>query len=173
MMAFTKKGQKRYQIAASYFRTGSCGAAAAENMCTYNTARNIVDKFLTTGLFDSGGRGSPQTIMQPWKVAYLEALVTYDPFMYLGEMQKALRDDLNLPAAEIPSIPTICRTLISTRQQRYHWKGLHLRTELDERLLWNGELLTQENYILLMRLLLNSLMGYEPMEGATQIAMFP
>jgi len=97
--------QKRYQIAASYLQTGSCDAAAAENMCTYDTARNIVDKFMTTGLFDPGGRVSPQTIMQPWKVAYLEALVTYDPFMYLSEIQKALRDDLNLPAAEIPSIP--------------------------------------------------------------------
>ena len=37
--------QKRYQIAASYLRTGSCGAAAAENMCTYDAARNIVNKF--------------------------------------------------------------------------------------------------------------------------------
>ena len=37
----------------------------------------------------------------------------YDPFMYLSEIQKALRDDLNLAAAKIPSIPTICRTLIS------------------------------------------------------------
>ena len=95
MVAFKKKGaafplQKRYQIAASYLRTGSCGAAAAENMCTYDAARNIVNKFLTTGLFDPGGRGSPQTIMQPWKVAYLEALVTHDPFMYLTEIQKAL-----------------------------------------------------------------------------------
>ncbi|KAJ7314866.1 hypothetical protein OS493_039133, partial [Desmophyllum pertusum] len=52
----------------------------SENMCTYDTARNIVDKFLTTGLFTPGGRGSPPTIMQPWKVAYLEALVTHDPF---------------------------------------------------------------------------------------------
>lgn len=82
--------QKRYQIAASYLQTGSYGAAAAENMCTYDAARNIVDKFMTTGLFDPGGRGSPQTIMQPWKVAYLEALVTHDPFMYLNEIQKAL-----------------------------------------------------------------------------------
>ena len=110
---------KRYQIAASYLRTGSCGAAAAENMCTYEAARNIVDKFLTTGLFDPGGRGSPPTIMQPWKVAYLEALFTHDPFMYLSEIQKALRDDLNLPAAEIPSIPTIYRTLISLDLTRH------------------------------------------------------
>ena len=94
--------QKRYQIAASYVRTGSCGAAAAENMCTYNAARKIIDKFMTTGLFEPGGRGSPQTIMQPWKVAYLEALVTYNPFTYLTDIQKALRDDLILPAAEIP-----------------------------------------------------------------------
>ena len=84
--------QKQYQIAASYVRTGSCGAAAAENMCTYNAARKIIDKFMTTGLFEPGGRGSPQTIMQPWKVAYLEALVTYNSFMYLSEIQKALRD---------------------------------------------------------------------------------
>ena len=66
--------QKRYQMATSYFHTGSYGAAAVENMCTYDAARNIIDKFLRTGLFDPGDRGSPLTIMQPWKVAYLEAL---------------------------------------------------------------------------------------------------
>ena len=87
--------------------------------CTYDSARNIVDKFSMTGLFNRGGRGSPQRIMQPWKVAYLEALVTHDPFMYLSEIQKALRDNLNLPAAEIPSIPTICRTLISLDLTRH------------------------------------------------------
>ncbi|KAJ7360019.1 hypothetical protein OS493_019107 [Desmophyllum pertusum] len=111
--------QKRYQIAVSYLHTGSCGAAAAENMCTYDTARNIVDKFLTTGLFTPGGRGSPPTIMQQWKVAYLEALVTHDPFMYLSEIQKALQDDLNLPPREVPSIPTICRTLLSLDLTRH------------------------------------------------------
>ena len=99
--------QKRYQIAVSYLRTGSFAAAAAENLCTYDAARKITNKFLMTGLFDPGNRGSPPTIMPPWKVAYLEALVTHNPFMYLCEMQAALRDDLNLPPAEVPSLPTI------------------------------------------------------------------
>lgn len=111
--------QKRYQIAVSYLRTGSFGAAAAENLCTYKAARKITDKFLTTGLFDPGNRGSPPTMMPPWKVAYLEALVTHDPFMYLCEMQAALRDDLNLPPAEVPSLPTICRTLLSLDLTRH------------------------------------------------------
>lgn len=111
--------QKRYQIAASYLRTGSFAAAAAENLCTYDAARKITDKFLTTGLFDPGNPGSPPTIMPPWKVAYLEALVTHDPFMYLCEMQAALRDDLNLPPAEVPSLPTICRTLLSLDLTRH------------------------------------------------------
>ena len=57
--------------------------------------------------------------MPPWKVAYLEALVTHDPFMYLCEMQAALRDDLNLPPAEVPSLPTICRTLLSLELTRH------------------------------------------------------
>ena len=105
--------QKRYQIVASYMylQTGSFTAATAENFCTYDAARSITEKFLTTGLFDPGERGSPPTIMQPWKVAYLEALVTHDPFMYLSEIQKALCDDLNLPPGEVPSIPMISRTL--------------------------------------------------------------
>ena len=113
--------QKRYQIAVSYLRTGSFAfaAAAAENLCTYDAARKITDKFLTTGLFDPGNRGSPPTIMPPWKVAYLEALVTHDPFMYLCEMQAALRDDLNLPPAEVPSLPTICRTLLNLDLTRH------------------------------------------------------
>ena len=111
--------QKRYQIAASFFRTGSYGAAAAENMCTYDVAKKIVDKFLTNGIFDPGDRGSPPTMMQPWKVAYLEALVTHDPFVYLSEIQTALRDDLNLPPREIPSVPTICRTLLDLDLTRH------------------------------------------------------
>ena len=77
-------------------------------MCTYNATKKIVDKFLVNGIFEPGDRGSPPTMMQPWKVAYLEALVTHDPFIYLSEIQTALRDDLNLPPREIPSIPTIC-----------------------------------------------------------------
>ena len=116
--------QKRYQIAVSYLRTGSFAAAAAENLCTYDAARKITDKFLTTGLFDPGNRGSPPTIMPPWKVAYLEALVTHDPFMYLCEMQAALRDDLNLPPAEVPSLPTICRTLLSLDLTRHKAQGI-------------------------------------------------
>ena len=80
---------KRYQIAASYFHTGSYGAAAAENMCTYDVTVKIVDKFLRAGTFDPGDRGSPPTIMQPWKVAYLEALVTHDPLMYFSKIQTA------------------------------------------------------------------------------------
>ena len=36
-------------------------------------------------------------MMQPWKVAYLEALATHNPFVYLSEIQTTLRDDLNLP----------------------------------------------------------------------------
>ena len=115
--------QKRYQIAASYFHTGSYGAAAVENMSTYDAARNIIDKFLRTGLFDPGDRGSPPTIMQPWKVAYLEALITHDPFISLSEMKTALRDDLNLPPGEVPSIPTICRTLLSLDFTRHNFQG--------------------------------------------------
>lgn len=55
--------QKHYQIAASYLQTGSYSAAAAENMCTYDAVRSIVNEFLTTGLFDPGNRGSLPTIM--------------------------------------------------------------------------------------------------------------
>ena len=77
-------------------------------MCTYDVTKKIVDKFLVNGIFEPGDRGSPPTMMQPWKVAYLEALVTHDPFVYLSEIQTALRDDLNLPPREIPSISTIC-----------------------------------------------------------------
>ena len=111
--------QKRYQIDVSYLHTGSFATAAAENLCTYDAARNIIDKFLITGLFNPGNRGSHPTIMPPWKVAYLEAIVTHDPFTYLCEIQAALRDDLNLPPTEIPSLPTICKTLLSLDLTRH------------------------------------------------------
>ena len=55
-------------------------------MCTYDVTKKIVDKFLVNGIFEPGDRGSPPTMMQPWKVAYLEALVTHDPFVYLSEI---------------------------------------------------------------------------------------
>ena len=65
-------------------------------MCSFDVTKKIVDKFLMNGIFDPGDRGSPPTMMQPWKVAYLGAL----------------RDDLKLPPRELPSLPTICRTLL-------------------------------------------------------------
>ena len=54
-------------------------------MYTYDVTKKIVDKFLMNGIFELGDWGSPRTMMQPWKVAYLEALVTHDPFVYLNE----------------------------------------------------------------------------------------
>ena len=74
----TFPSQNRYQIAASFFRAGSCGAAAAENTYTYDATKKIVDIFLVKGIFEPGDRGSLPTMMHPRKVAYLEALVTHD-----------------------------------------------------------------------------------------------
>ena len=71
------------------------------------------------GIFEPGDRGSPPTMMQPWKVAYLEALGTHVSFVYLSEIQTALRDDLNLSPREIPSLPTICRTLLDIDLTRH------------------------------------------------------
>lgn len=107
-------------------------------MCTYDVTKKIVDKFLVNGIFEPGDRGSPPTMMQPWKVAYLEALATQDAFVYWSEIQTALGDDLNLPPREIPSIPTICRTLLNldlTRLPKYLLRDFHRRALHDERLL--------------------------------------
>ena len=41
--------QNRYQIAASFFLTGSYGAAAAENTCTYDATKKIEDIFFGEG----------------------------------------------------------------------------------------------------------------------------
>ena len=49
--------------------------------------------------------------MQPFMVAYLEAMIFVNPFLYLEEMQGRLRADLNLLPHEVPSVPVICRTL--------------------------------------------------------------
>ena len=75
-MAFKKKKeqffslQEPYQIPAFYLWTSCRGAAAAENVYLQHGAKHV-GKFLTPGIFDPAGRDSPQTIMQPWKVAYL------------------------------------------------------------------------------------------------------
>jgi len=65
--------QKRscLSIAASFFCTGSYGAAAMENMCTWCDEENCGQIDLTNGIFEPGDQGSPPTMMQPWKVAYL------------------------------------------------------------------------------------------------------
>ena len=68
---------------------------------------------------DPGDQGSPLTITQPCKVVYLVALVTHDPFVYLSEIQTVLCDYLNLPHREIPSLPTICRTLLDLDLMRH------------------------------------------------------
>ena len=49
--------------------------------------------------------------MQPFMVAYLEAMIFVNPFLYLEEMQGRLRADLNLLPHEVPSVPVICQTL--------------------------------------------------------------
>ena len=76
-----------------------------------NTARAICEKFVATGDCQAGARGRPASKMQPFMVAYLEAMIFVNPFLYLEEMQGRLRADLNLLPHEVPSVPVICRTL--------------------------------------------------------------
>ena len=45
--------------------------------------------------------------MQPFMVAYLEAMIFVNPFLYLEEMQGRLRADLTLLPHEVPSVPVI------------------------------------------------------------------
>ena len=103
--------QKRYQILKDFAATGSFSASARENRVSYNTARSICDKFVTTGDCQPGARGRPDCKMQPFMAAYLEAMVLVNPFLYLDEMQDRLMTDLNLLPNEVPSVPVICRTL--------------------------------------------------------------
>ena len=103
--------QKRYQILADYSTSGSFAVSARENRVCYNTARAICEKFIATGDCQAGARGRPASKMQPFMVAYLEAMIFVNPFLYLEEMQGRLRADLNLLPHEVPSVPVICRTL--------------------------------------------------------------
>ena len=82
-----------------------------ENRVSYNTARSICDKFVTTGDCQPGARGRPACKMQPFMAAYLEAMVLVNPFLYPEEMQDRLMIDLNLLQNEVPSVPAICQTL--------------------------------------------------------------
>ena len=103
--------QKRYQILKDFAATGSFSVSARENRVSYNTARSIWDKFVTTGDCQPGARGRPACKMQPFMAAYLEAMVLVNPFLYLEEMQDRLMIDLNLLQNEVPSVPVICPTL--------------------------------------------------------------
>ena len=107
--------QKRYQILKDFAATGSFSVSARENRVSYNTARSICDKFVTTGDCQPGARGRPACKMQPFMAAYLEAMVLVNPFLYLEEMQDRLMIDLNLLQNEVPSVPVICRTFIKTQ----------------------------------------------------------
>ena len=103
--------QKRYQILKDFAATGSLSVSTRENRVSYNTARSICDKFVTTGDCQPRARGRPACKMQPFMAAYLEAMVLVNPFLYLEEMQDRLMIDLNLLQNEVPSVPVICRTL--------------------------------------------------------------
>ena len=104
--------QKRYQIILKDFAaTSSFSASGRENRVSYNNARSICDKFVTTGDCQPGARGRPNCEMQPFMAAYLEAMVLVNPFLYLEEMQDRLMTDLNLSPNEVPSVPVVCRTL--------------------------------------------------------------
>ena len=72
--------QKRYQILEDFAATGSFSASARENRVSYNTARSICDKFVTTGDCQPGSRGRPDCKMQPFMAAYVEAMVLVNPF---------------------------------------------------------------------------------------------
>ena len=72
--------QKRYQILKDFAATSSFSASARENRVSYNTARSICDKFVTTGDFQPEARGRPDCKMQPFMAAYLEAMVLVNPF---------------------------------------------------------------------------------------------
>ena len=103
--------QKRCQILADFLGNGNMTLTAQKNSCSYNHVSNLVGKYFNTGTCQPGNRGKPPKKMDAWKVAYIEVLVVVNPFVYLEEIQNAMRRDLNLVNAEIPSIPVICRTL--------------------------------------------------------------
>ena len=96
--------QKRSQILKDVAATGSFSASARENSVSYNTARSICDKFVTTGDCQPGARGQPDCKMQPFMARYLEAMVLVNQFLYLEEMQDRLMTDLNL----LPRKPCRC-----------------------------------------------------------------
>ena len=55
--------QKRYEILKDIAATGSFSASVRENRVSYNTARSISDKFVTTGDCQPGARGRPDCKM--------------------------------------------------------------------------------------------------------------
>ncbi|KXJ24533.1 hypothetical protein AC249_AIPGENE9625 [Exaiptasia diaphana] len=103
--------QKRHEILSNFLATGNITKTAEKCLCSYNLVKKIVQKFQNTGLCEPGNRGKPAGKMDAWKRAYVEGLVTLDPFLYIEEIQEALRNDLNLQNHEVPSCSVICRTL--------------------------------------------------------------
>ena len=85
--------QKRSQVLKDVPATGSFSASARENRVSYNTARSICDKFVTTGDCQPGARGRPDCKMQPFMADYLEAMVLVNQ-LYVEEMQDRLMTDL-------------------------------------------------------------------------------
>ena len=103
---------KRYEILQSFMNTGSISESARGNQVCYLTADKIVTTFLTTGSCKVRKGGNELGCkLEDWMLAYLEALVLMEPWLYLCEIRNRLTIDLNLQQNQVPGISSICMAL--------------------------------------------------------------
>ena len=115
--------QKRYEIVGSFLNTRSTciSDSARENKVTYNTANKIMNNFFATRNCKPGkGLHVNETgkKIQDWMMAYLEALVLTEPWLYLREIQGRLTNDLTLQPHVISGLSSICKALATLELDR-------------------------------------------------------
>ena len=99
--------------------TRSISDSARENKVTYDTANKIVNNFFATGNCEPRkGLNETGKKMQDWMMAYLEALVLMEPWLYLREIGERLTNHLTLQPYEVSGLLSIWKALATLELDR-------------------------------------------------------
>ena len=103
--------QKRYVIVQSFIDTRSITQSARDSHVCYVTAVFLSMVFRTGNCNSRKGGNETGRKLEDWMLAYLEALVLTELWLYIREIRDRIINYLNLQVHQVPGIPAICTTL--------------------------------------------------------------
>ena len=84
--------QKRYETLSRFFASNSVGETAFENRVTYDTANSYLNQFLRAeNCLPRKHGGANHVVVSDWIEAYIEALLLFNPMLYLRKREKESR----------------------------------------------------------------------------------